>query len=149
MLQGELEVADDARAYLIERYRLPRPRLALGQALRGIASAAIDVSDGLVADLGHILEVSGVGAELHADALPLSDAARGLPGARDAALSGGDDYELLFTAPPERRAEIEALARRLDLPLTRIGAIHAEPGLHVLDEKGRELPVRKAGWQHF
>ena len=102
MLQGELEVTDDApRAYLIERYRLPRPRLALGQALRGIASAAIDVSDGLVADLGHILEVSGVGAELHADALPLSPAARDLPGARDAALSGGDDYELLFTAPPE------------------------------------------------
>ena len=138
VLQGELEVANDARAYLIERYRLPRPRLALGQALRGIASAAIDVSDGLVADLGHILEVSGVGAELHADTLPLSDAARDLPGARDAALSGGDDYELLFTAPPQRRADIAALARRLDLPLTRIGAIRAEPGLHVLDEKGQE-----------
>ena len=90
-----------------------------------------------------------VGAEVHAGALPLSDAARGLPGARDAALSGGDDYELLFTAPPKRRAEIAALARRLDLPLTRIGAIRAEPGLHVLDEAGRELPILKAGWQHF
>jgi thiamine-monophosphate kinase len=149
VLQGELEVADAARAHLIERYRLPRPRLALGEALRGIASAGIDISDGLVADLGHILEVSGVGAELHADALPLSPAARDLPGARDAALSGGDDYELLFTASPERRTDIEALARRLGLPLTRIGAIRAELGLHVLDEKGQELPVRKAGWQHF
>jgi thiamine-monophosphate kinase len=149
VLQGELEVAKDARAYLIERYRLPLPRLALGQALRGIASAAIDVSDGVVADLGHILETSGVGAELHAAALPLSPAARDLPGARDAALSGGDDYELLFTAPPERRAEIQALARRLDLPLTRIGAIHVEPGLQVLDEAERELTILKAGWQHF
>jgi thiamine-monophosphate kinase len=149
VLQGELEVAEATRAFLVERYRLPRPRLLLGQALRGIASAAIDVSDGLVADLGHILEVSEVGAEIHADALPLSAAARGLPGARDAALSGGDDYELLFPAPPERRDAIGALARRLGLPLTRIGAIRAEPGLHVLDQTGRKLPVRKAGWQHF
>ena len=125
MLQGKLEDSE-ARASLIERYRLPQPRLALGKALRGIASAAIDISDGLVADLGHILEVSGVGAELRADALPLSAAARNLRGARDAALAGGDDYELLFTAPPERRADIEALARRLGLPLTRIGAIRAE-----------------------
>jgi thiamine-monophosphate kinase len=149
VLQGALEVADAARDWLLDRCRLPRPRLALGEALRGIASAAIDISDGLVADLGHILDVSGVGAEVHADALPLSAAARDLPGARDAALSGGDDYELLFTAPPERRTDIEALARRLGLPLTRIGAIRAELGLHVLDEKGQELPVRKAGWQHF
>jgi thiamine-monophosphate kinase len=148
VLQGKLEDSE-ARASLIERYRLPQPRLALGKALRGIASAAIDISDGLVADLGHILEVSGVGAELRADALPLSAAARNLRGARDAALSGGDDYELLFTAPPERRADIEALVRRLGLPLTRIGAIRAEPGLHVLDEKGRELTIPKGGWQHF
>jgi thiamine-monophosphate kinase len=149
VLQGELPVTGEARAGLIERYRLPQPRLTLGEALRGIASAAIDISDGLVADLGHILEVSGVGAELHAATLPLSDAARDLPGARDAALSGGDDYELLFTVPPERRAEIEVLARRLDLPLTRVGAIRAEAGLNVLDEKGRELTIPKGGWQHF
>jgi thiamine-monophosphate kinase len=90
-----------------------------------------------------------VGAELRADALPRSPAARDLAGARDAALAGGDDYELLFTAPPERQADLEALARRLDLPLTRIGAVHAEPGLHVLDAAGHELPVSKAGWQHF
>jgi thiamine-monophosphate kinase len=149
VLRGELDPVEPARAALIERYRLPQPRLALGQALRGIASAVIDISDGLVADLGHILEVSGAGAELSADALPLSAAARDLPGARDAALSGGDDYELLFTAPPERRGAIEALSSQLDLPLTRIGTIQADPGVHVLDITGRELPVAKAGWQHF
>ena len=149
VLRHELEVTADARACLVERYRLPRPRLALGQQLRGIASAAIDISDGLVADLGHVLEVSGVGADLRADALPLSPAARDLPAARDSALAGGDDYELLFTAPPERRGEIEALSRRLELRLTRIGAIRTEPHLHVLDQAGREIPLSKAGWQHF
>jgi thiamine-monophosphate kinase len=148
-LQGKLEVTGEARARLIERYRLPRPRLALGQALRNIATAAIDISDGLLADLGHILEVSGVGAGLDADALPLSPPARDLPGARDAALSGGDDYELLFTAPPDRRDDLEALARRLDLPLTRIGSIRAQPGLDVLDQAGTLLQVPKAGWEHF
>jgi thiamine-monophosphate kinase len=149
VLQDELAVTEDARAFLIERYRLPRPRLALGQALRGIASAAIDISDGLAADLGHILEVSGVGAELHADALPLSAAARDLPGARDAALSGGDDYELLFTAPPDRRDAIEALARRLDLSLTRIGAIRAGSDLRILDANGQMIELPSRGWQHF
>ena len=99
VLQGKLEPPVAARHHLIERYRLPQPRLALGQALRGLAHAAIDISDGLLADLGHILETSGIGAELWADQLPLSAAARELPGARDAALAGGDDYELLFTAP--------------------------------------------------
>ena len=149
VLQGEIDPGADLRAYLIERYRLPRPRLALGQALRGVASAAIDISDGLVADLGHILEVSGVGAELRADALPLSAAARDLPGARDAALAGGDDYELLFTAPPKRRAEIAVLARQLDLPLTRIGAIHAGSDVSILDAAGQEIDVTTGGWQHF
>ncbi|MGH6905213.1 MAG: thiamine-phosphate kinase [Geminicoccaceae bacterium] len=149
VLQGRLGAPAAARAFLIDRYRLPCPRLGLGQALRGIASAAIDISDGLVGDLGHILEVSGVGAKLRADVLPLSPAARDLPGARDAALAGGDDYELLFTARPGRQADIEALSRKLDLALTRIGRIRAEPGLDILDEAGRMLQVPKAGWQHF
>ena len=149
VLQGELDVADDPRAYLIERYRLPQPRLALGQALRGTASAAIDVSDGLVADLCHILEVSEVGAELRADALPISWAARDLPGALDAALAGGDDYELLFTAAAERNAEVEGLARRLDLPLTRIGTIRAGSDLSILDASGQVVVPTLKGWQHF
>jgi thiamine-monophosphate kinase len=149
VLQGDLDVTAAARAYLIGRYRLPQPRLALGQALRGIAHAAIDVSDGLLADLGHILETSGVGAELRAEALPFSAAARDLPGAREAALAGGDDYELLFTAPPKRRVEINALSRQLDLPLTSIGEIHAGTGLRVLDAAGQEIQVERTGWQHF
>jgi thiamine-monophosphate kinase len=149
VLQGELDVTEPAGASLIERYRLPQPRLALGQALRGLATAAIDVSDGLVADLGHILEASAVGAELRADRLPLSVAARDLPDARDAALAGGDDYELLFTAPRERRGKVEALARRLDLPLTRIGAIRAGSNVSTLDAAGHEIEMTKRGWQHF
>jgi thiamine-monophosphate kinase len=149
LLQGELETNAAAGAYLIKRYRLPCPRLALGQALRDIASAALDVSDGLLADLGHILETSQVGAEIHAAALPLSPAARAQPGARDAALAGGDDYELLFTAAPERRPRIAALARELTLPLTRIGRIEAVGGLRALDEDGREISTAQTGWQHF
>ena len=140
----------DARAYLIERYRLPRPRLALGQALRGIASAAIDVSDGLVADLGHILETSGVGAELRADALPLSAAARDLPGARDAALSGGDDYELLFTAPPEAARARSRRSRAGSTSRSPASARSAPSQVFTCWMRaGQELPILKAGWQHF
>jgi thiamine-monophosphate kinase len=149
VLQGSIEAPKDARAYLTDRYRLPHPRLALGQALRGVASAAIDISDGLVADLGRVVEASAVGAELRADRLPLSAAARDLPRARDAALAGGDDYELLFTAPPKRRAEIAALARRLDLPLTRIGEIRAGSNTSILDAAGQQIEVTNRGWQHF
>ena len=149
VLRGELDVPEEARAYLTQRYRLPEPRLALGQALRGVAHAAIDVSDGLVAALGHIPEPSGGGAELRAAARPLSAAASDLPGAREAALAGGDDYELLFTAPPKRRAAIAALATQRDLPLTRIGEIHAGSGTRVLDESQREIRLSKGGWQHF
>jgi thiamine-monophosphate kinase len=149
VLQGKLEPPPAARAFLIERYRLPQPRLALGQALRGLAHAAIDVSDGLLADLGHILETSGVGAELWADQVPLSAAARDLPGARDAALAGGDDYELLFTAPAARRDDVAALAKRQGLPLTRIGTTDASPRLRAIDASGREVALISRGWQHF
>jgi thiamine-monophosphate kinase len=146
VLQDALDVAAPVRARLVERYRLPRPRLALGQALRGLAHAAIDISDGLLADLGHVAEASEVGAEIRADLLPL---AADLPGARDAALSGGDDYELLFTAPPPRRRAIEHLPQKLDLPLTRIGALQADPGIRVIDATGAELHLERTGWQHF
>jgi thiamine-monophosphate kinase len=149
VLQGKLDVTGQARAHLIGRYRLPRPRLALGQALRGLAHAAIDISDGLLADLGHIVETSEVGAEIRADLLPLSAAAAGLPGAQEAALSGGDDYELLFTAAPSDRSAIEALCQPLDLPLTRIGAIRSGSDLRVLDANGHPIESTLRGWQHF
>jgi thiamine-monophosphate kinase len=149
VLQGTLAVDAAVRAHLIDRYRRPRPRLGLGQALRGIAHAAIDVSDGLVADLGHVLEASRVGAELWADALPLSAAARRLPGAREAALTGGDDYELLFTAAPDRRDAIDAMGRNLGLALGRIGRILAGHDLRVLDRTGHPIALEHTGWTHF
>lgn len=131
---------------LLRAYLLPQPRLAAGLALRGLASAAIDLSDGLLADLGHLLEASGVGATLEPEALPLADGlveALGIQGARDAALSGGDDYELLLAIPPERLAEARRRLAELALPLTVIGGCEAAPGLRgvALDGKG--------GWQHF
>jgi thiamine-monophosphate kinase len=144
-IRGEIA----ASAFLADRYRLPRPRLALGVALRGLATALIDVSDGLVADLRHVLEASGVEAEVEAARLPLSEAARDLEGALAAALSGGDDYELLFTIPAARADELAALSSRLDLPLTCIGTLREGTGLTVLDREGHPLAVDGGGWTHF
>lgn len=136
----------------------PTPRLALGLALRGLAHSAADVSDGLLADLGHILTASGVGADVNAaDALHPSATwgallARGLvtpEQALDGVLAGGDDYELVFTADLARADELLALSRTLGLPLTRIGHIRAGAGLRVLDEQGQPLAHRFAGFDHF
>jgi thiamine-monophosphate kinase len=148
ILKG-LAVPDEEGLVLIDRYRKPRPRLALGQALRGIAHAAIDISDGLVADLGHVLDCSGVGAEIEAAGVPLSAEARGVPRALLGALTGGDDYELLFAAPAEAAASVAAIGERVAVPLTRIGRITAEPGLRVLDAEGRPMNLQKPGWRHF
>ena len=148
VLRG-LAATEDETLALVDRYRTPRPRLALGRALRGLATAAIDVSDGLVADLGHICETSGVGAAIEVARLPLSPVARGIPGAREAALGGGDDYELLFTVPPARRGEVERLASKLDHGLTRIGQIEAGHAVQVLDPDGSARPLDRLGWRHF
>ena len=147
VLQGTLQVTEPVRSRLIDRYRLPRPRLALGRALRGIAHAAIDISDGLLADLGHIVETSAVGAKIRIDLLPLS--APDLSRAQDAGFSGGDDYELLFTAAPSQRDAIERLAEKLDLPITRIGQMRTAPGIRVLDAAGAEVHPDRTGWRHF
>ena len=142
-----------ARAHLLERYRLPRPRLRLGRRLVGLATAALDVSDGLVGDLRHICEASKVGAAIEAVRVPLSPAARALIEAGEAslaeALTGGDDYELLFTAPTEAEPALARIAAELDLPLTRVGEIRADPGLDVLDESGRPLALGSGGYRHF
>lgn len=138
-----------------ERLDAPQPRIALGIALRGIASAAIDVSDGLTGDLGHILEASQVGAALDLAALPASDALRarthgsGRDGALACLLAGGDDYELCFTASPALRTRIGAVAQDLSLALTRIGAITASPGLVVRDETGAAMSALPRGFDHF
>ena len=130
---------------------LPQPRVALGLALRGVASSAIDLSDGLVGDLGHVLQRSGVGAVLHADALPRSAVLAALPLAlqRQCVLAGGDDYELLFTAPPARRDAVLAAAGRAGVAVTCCGEIVSGTGLRVLDAAGQVLPASWRGFDHF
>ena len=141
------------RAALAERFRLPEPRLALGRALVGIATCAIDVSDGLAADLGHICEESGVAARIGADALPLSPAARRAIDAGETTLAdlvtGGDDYELLFSAPPSAQGAVAAIGQRLGLALTRIGAIERGEGVTVADAGGNPLALDRPGYTHF
>jgi len=154
LLRGEIAAPDEAvAAHLIERYRLPQPRLALGRRLAGRATAAIDVSDGLVADLGHICEASGLGAEIEAARIPLSAAARAVVEARPAlmvgVLTGGDDYELLVAAPPAAAAELAPLAAELGLALTPIGHVIAGEGVRVLAADGAEIRLARAGYRHI
>ncbi len=153
VLRGEL--APDAAGHLARRYRLPEPRLALGAALSGVAAAAMDVSDGLVQDLGHLCRASGCGAAIEAAALPLSDAARAAVGTDPALLSlvlaGGDDYELLFAAPPERSGEVLARAAAAGTAVTPIGAFaEGPPEVLARGADGAPLPAaRQGGWSHF
>ncbi|MET0378386.1 MAG: thiamine-phosphate kinase [Spongiibacteraceae bacterium] len=135
--------------FWLQRYYRPSPRLALGIALRGIASAAIDISDGLAADLGHIVDGSGVGAIVDAGQLPLSPALRTHANALNFALHGGDDYELCFTAPRGRQTTITEISARLQLPLTAIGEIVAEKSLLLRAGDGLLTPLVRAGYQHF
>lgn len=130
----------------------PEPRVELGERLRGIASAAIDVSDGFAQDLGHVLERSGVGAMVEYELLPRSAEVRKIEdGKRQArlVLSGGDDYELVFTAPQAKRGELEALSSELKLPLSRVGSIQSgESKLQVIDGRGAPMAVER-GFDHF
>jgi thiamine-monophosphate kinase len=129
VFRGHTSVSAEVFNAVRERMECPQPRVALGQALRGVASSAVDVSDGLLGDLQHILRRSGVGACLQLDALPSSPLLAALPRTQqhDAVLAGGDDYELLFTAPPAQRTRIDALSTQLRLPLHRIGSIVEAP----------------------
>lgn len=149
-LKEGLEVDD--LDYLQDRLDRPQPRLALGRALRGLASAAIDISDGLVADLGHILDSSGVGAIVELGRLPCSEpVAIYLARSSDWSLplSAGDDYELCFTLPPGHLAALERLAQNLSCRITRIGEITTEPGLRVLAADGGDYRPRSSGYEHF
>lgn len=151
-LQGRVGLDPDSAAQCRQCLERPEPRVALGRALRGLASAVIDISDGLLADLGHILERSGVGAELELARLPAHPAlAAGIPGdlAQHCLLAGGDDYELCFTAPPAHAPGIAALASHLALPLTRIGHIVQGRELIVRDALGRPLDLTTRGYDHF
>ena len=129
----------------------PQPRVALGLALRGIASSAIDVSDGLLGDLGHILERSGVGAAIDIDAVPRSAVLQGLEQGlqREYTLAGGDDYELVFTAPPALAREVATAAGHAGTPLTRIGRIESPLGLRLVDGANRAVSDNFASFDHF
>lgn len=133
---------------LARRFRRPEPRLKLAANLRDVATAAIDVSDGLAADLGHVLDASGVGARIELDGLPVSPAlAAYSKAARDFVLAGGDDYELCFCMP---RAKLSALqAKDNDCAITAIGQIVEAPGLAILDRKGEAYTPARRGWEHF
>lgn len=144
----------DADGFLAGRYRVPQPRVALGLTLVGLATAAMDVSDGLMQDLGHLCRASGCGAEVLADAVPLSDAARqAIAADPDLALlpfGGGDDYELLFAAAPEQAPAIVAAANAAGIAATRIGRFVAgAPAARLRDAKGGEVALPKGGWSHF
>ncbi len=144
-LQGRIVLEEPDRSECLAALHRPQPRVALGLALRGLATAAIDVSDGLLADLGHILDESHVSAHLDIPGLPP-------PGIeRECRLSGGDDYELAFTAPAARRGEVEALAERLGLALTRIGSVASgvSPRLTFPDADGSPVEIQPSGYDHF
>lgn len=151
---GRLKIDDPAdNAFLQERRMLPTPRVDLGQRLPGLAHAAIDISDGLVADLGHICETSRVAAVVEADRVPLSQAGRrAIAGDEQrlvTALTGGDDYELLFTAPEAATKALDEISAELDLALTAIGRIEAGRGVRVVAPDGHELSCRGGGHVHF
>ncbi|WP_256078052.1 thiamine-phosphate kinase [Massilia sp. YIM B04103] len=151
--RGETALSAAEQQAAAQRMHLPTPRVALGRALAdgGLAHAAIDISDGLAGDLGHILERSGVGATLDVDALPAGPvlATRALDLRRAWTAAGGDDYELCFTAPAAARAAILAAGAACATAVTRVGRIEAAPGLRLADAAGAPLDLRLAGFDHF
>ena len=151
VFRGAVSLPGDAFEQARRAMETPTPRVALGLALRGVASAAIDLSDGLVGDLGHVLARSRVGATVDADALPRSALLAAQPRElqHECVLAGGDDYELLFTAPPSRREAVLEAGRRAGVAVTRCGRIEAEPGLRVVDAAGQPLAARFRAFDHF
>jgi thiamine-monophosphate kinase len=176
-LQGKIDLPEDTRIHCLSALHQPAPRVALGLALRDVATSAIDISDGLLSDLGHILERSQVGAEIDFSMLPVAEVLRknlthptpplsgrehptppltrgGWEGLevsfiQHCLLSGGDDYELCFTAPAIHHAEILGIGEQLNLPLTRIGKIIAGQGCVVQDATGNPLNIESTGYDHF
>jgi thiamine-monophosphate kinase len=162
-LQGNIQLPPAVLAQARQRLEQPTPRVALGLALRGVASAAADVSDGLLGDLGHILAQSGIGATVDANVAMHLIAARAystwasgqfdaeIPAALalQCVLAGGDDYELVFTAPPAQAAAVQAAAQASGTPVTRIGRTEAMAGVRVVDGSGTQLPGPWASFDHF
>lgn len=149
---GQVQLPSHSAEACLERLHAPEPRVALGRALLGVASAAIDVSDGLLADLGHLLARSGVAAVVDFGRLPAHPAVAARPSdpvARRCLLAGGDDYELCFTAPPARAGDVEAAARAAGVAVTCIGHIQAGEGLQLLGADGVPMPIVEHGYDHF
>lgn len=158
-LLGHAPLPAEALARARQRLERPTPRVALGQALRGVASSAMDLSDGLLGDLSHILKSSGVGAyiDTHITSNLIAEKAC-LSGGnghfdleliRQCTLAGGDDYELAFTAPPARRGAVAAASQASGTPVTRIGTVLAEPSLQLVDAGGQAVEHRYASFDHF
>jgi thiamine-monophosphate kinase len=149
--QGQLDGPAESRAYLRERFLFPTPRVALGERLRGLASACIDVSDGLLADAGKLAAASQAGAELAWSDVPLSDPLRAMLGeerARELALTGGDDYELCFAVSPQNVARVLAQLPPREWRYTRIGVLRAAPGAVVVRD-GTVMEFSHSGYEHF
>ncbi|HEY0201923.1 MAG TPA: thiamine-phosphate kinase [Burkholderiaceae bacterium] len=158
--RGTLSLSAEVFTAARQRMERPTPRVALGLALRGVASSAIDISDGLLGDLGHVLRASGVGARVEASFAPeliaISQGKSGASGQFDpetlatCVFAGGDDYELAFTAAPTARDAVQAAARQASTRVTRIGTVEAAPGLRLTDADGGALDARRfAGFDHF
>jgi len=152
-LKGRVKLEGAALEACLTRLHTPEPRVDLGVRLRGVARSAIDVSDGLLADLGHVLEASRVGADLVWDSLPRAKAIAGCPDralADDCLLAGGDDYELVFTAPKSKRPQIQAVGKDLEIPLARIGAaVAGDPVARLRDARGELVSSPRKGFDHF
>ena len=150
-LQGKTSIPEDALLSCLNALHAPTPRAALGFALRGIATSCVDISDGLLADLGHILTASNCGATIDLEKIPCIEWLKSdldNPQFQAAILAGGDDYELCFTAPKSKRDEINALCKQLNVPINHIGSIRMAVGLQA-DYKNKKLTLLKHGFEHF
>ncbi len=151
--KNELPTSSAMHQYLLDRYQLPEPRVKLGQALRNVATSCIDISDGLVQDLEHICECSKVGATIYMPFIALSDAAQSLlpsiKHSHEVTLTGGDDYELLFTAPQDAAMALQALSAQLGVPVTRIGTIDNGQTVSVMDTANKPISLSRKGYSHF
>ncbi len=148
---GQADYGSQANKYFVGRLHKPIPRNDVGVSMRGIASSMIDISDGLIADLGHLLEASQVGAEVQLESIPISDFYREHLSDADwgAALTGGDDYELCITVPIEQKDRFEGLSDKWECGAQRIGEIVDRPGLKVLDAYGEQVELGASGFNHF
>ncbi len=152
LIQQQIKADPQQGEYLLSRFYRPQARVVLGQQLLGVANAAIDISDGLVADLGHITRASSLAAEIQVDALPLSAVLKAVASesqARHYALAGGDDYELCLTVSQNNKQQLLACCRAAGVEITEIGTIKAGAGVSCIDRDGKPLELVRTGYQHF